>query len=99
LIYKLFHSVGLCPFQGFGRYKNKKTFPFGNYGDSISITFLLRLSARFWGAILTIKLLLNRDVIYVKKYIYCPCNSSWSAVKLDLYGLKFFYTNILKKTV
>lgn len=23
---------------------------------------------------------------------------SWSAVKLDLYGLKFFYTNILKKT-
>ncbi len=22
---------------------------------------------------------------------------SWSAVKLDLYGLKFFYTNILKK--
>jgi len=23
---------------------------------------------------------------------------SWSAVKLDLYGLKFFYTNVLKKT-
>ena len=23
---------------------------------------------------------------------------SWSAVKLDLYGLKFFYTHILKKT-
>jgi integrase len=23
---------------------------------------------------------------------------SWSAVKLDLYGLKFFYTNILNKT-
>jgi len=22
---------------------------------------------------------------------------SWSAVKLDLYGLKFFYTNVLKK--
>jgi len=23
---------------------------------------------------------------------------SWSAVKLDLYGLKFFYTNVLNKT-
>ena len=23
---------------------------------------------------------------------------SWSAVKLDLYGLKFFYTNVLQKT-
>ena len=23
---------------------------------------------------------------------------SWSAVKLDLYGLKFFYTNVLKRT-
>ena len=23
---------------------------------------------------------------------------SWSAVKLDLYGLKFFYTNVLEKT-
>jgi len=23
---------------------------------------------------------------------------SWSAVKLDLYGLRFFYTNVLKKT-
>jgi len=23
---------------------------------------------------------------------------SWSAVKLDLYGLKFFYTNVLSKT-
>jgi integrase/recombinase XerD len=23
---------------------------------------------------------------------------SWSAVKLDLYGLKFFYTHVLKKT-
>ena len=25
-------------------------------------------------------------------------NHSWSAVKLDLYGLKFFYSNVLKKT-
>lgn len=25
-------------------------------------------------------------------------NRSWSAVKLDLYGLKFFYTNVLGKT-
>ncbi len=25
-------------------------------------------------------------------------NRSWSAVKLDLYGLKFFYTNVLDKT-
>lgn len=24
---------------------------------------------------------------------------SWSAVKLDLYGLKFFYTHVLKKTL
>ncbi len=32
-------------------------------------------------------------------YFYELLNShSWSAVKLDLYGLKFFYTNVLQKT-